>query len=60
MRCLSCNKELTDFEATRRFSESKDFVDLCNGCFKHIEKSVNVTERNDLRLNDYDETEEDI
>jgi hypothetical protein len=33
MRCLSCNVALTDSEATRKFRESEEFVDLCNHCF---------------------------
>lgn len=37
MRCLSCNCELTDFEATRKFKLSEEFVDLCNSCFNKAE-----------------------
>lgn len=49
MRCLACNKALTDYEATRRFSESKEFVDLCNHCFySGVSDEVNFDERNDL------------
>ena len=32
MRCLSCNKLLSDYEATRRYSSDNSFVDLCNEC----------------------------
>lgn len=35
MRCLSCNKNLTDKEATRKY-ESGAFVDLCDRCIKHV------------------------
>ena len=49
MRCLACNVILTDHEATRRFSESKEFVDLCNHCFySGVSDDVNFEERNDL------------
>ena len=33
MRCLSCNKMLSDYEATRKYKGSKQFIDLCNLCF---------------------------
>jgi len=46
MRCISCNKELTDFEATRKYSDSEEFIDLCNDCFKHT--GIKAIERMDL------------
>lgn len=46
MRCLGCNKELTDFEATRRYADSQEFIDLCNDCFRHTE--IKAVERHDL------------
>lgn len=33
MRCLACNVELTDYEATRKYADSGEFVDLCSRCF---------------------------
>ena len=48
MRCLSCDTALTDFESTRKYAESGEFVDLCNFCFKEISTSVAVQERLDL------------
>jgi len=49
MRCLACNKALTDYEATRRFSESKEFVDLCNHCFySGVNDDITTTDREDL------------
>ena len=46
MRCLGCNKELTDFEATRRYAESEEFIDMCNDCFKYTD--IKAVERPDL------------
>ena len=46
MRCLGCNKALTDFEATRRYADSQEFIDLCNDCFRHTE--IKAVERHDL------------
>ena len=36
MRCKACNKVLNDFELTRKFSNSGEFVDLCSGCGKFL------------------------
>lgn len=53
MRCLACNKALTDYEATRRFSESKEFVDLCNHCFySGVNDQIHFDEREDLEESD--------
>jgi hypothetical protein len=50
MRCLACNVILTDHEATRRFSKSKEFVDLCNHCyFSGVNEEIDSTEREDLQ-----------
>jgi hypothetical protein len=46
MRCIGCNKELTDFESTRRYADSEEFVDLCNDCFSHT--GIKAVERADL------------
>lgn len=32
MHCITCNEELTDFEATRKHANSYQFVDMCNEC----------------------------
>lgn len=48
MRCLSCNKELSDFESTRKFATSGVYVDLCNSCFNTIPDFPPTIERNDL------------
>ena len=48
MRCLGCNTSLSDFESTRKYADSGEFVDLCNFCFKEISDSVVVQERLDL------------
>ena len=48
MHCVSCNKLLTDFEATRRNAITKDFVDLCKVCFEDVKGLFPVLERKDL------------
>ena len=49
MRCLACQRVLSDFEATRRYAESQEFVDLCDVCFECVRGSFDVTERADLK-----------
>jgi len=49
MRCKACNKQLNDFESTRKGFESGEFIDLCNECFGTVAADFNVTEREDLK-----------
>lgn len=49
MRCLACQRLLSDFEATRRYAESQEFVDLCSNCFECVRGEFEVTERADLK-----------
>ena len=37
---------MTDFEATRRYAESEEFIDLCNDCFAGT--GIQAVERPDL------------
>ena len=57
MRCSACNKNLTDFESTRK-TEDGNFLDLCNSCATM--SGVNKTEdRFDLvSFSDYVDLEE--
>ena len=32
MRCLACDVALNEFEATRKYPGTKNYVDLCNTC----------------------------
>lgn len=58
MRCLACNKELTDFEATRKYANTREYIDLCNECYKEIKDDIVVDEREDLK-NIIDVTDEE-
>ena len=49
MRCIACDVELTDYEATRRFAVSQEFIDLCNRCAAVSLNDSDVVERADLR-----------
>ena len=44
MRCLSCDKALSDREATRKCLITGEYPDLCNDCFSTISEDVLTTE----------------
>lgn len=48
MRCIACDKLLSDFEATRRSAITDEFTDLCNHCFASISEDLHTIERSDL------------
>lgn len=49
MRCIACNKNLSDFESTRKYNTG-GYVDLCNHCWysSQMYSEIPVTERTDL------------
>ena len=49
MRCVACNKNLNDFESTRKSAITGEYLDLCNTCFHQVEQDVPAKERDDLR-----------
>lgn len=42
MRCKACDALLNEYESTRRSSNSGEFLDLCNYCYKSIEEDIEV------------------
>jgi hypothetical protein len=46
MRCCSCDRNLSDFEATRKGAMSGEYLDLCNGCIKGL--GIATLDRPDL------------
>ena len=58
MRCLSCNKNLSDFESTRKSANTGEYLDLCNTCFSEIQYDVDAIVRDDLRDNESLEEDE--
>lgn len=40
MRCLSCNCQLSDHEATRKYASSGTYIDLCDGCFSTVADEI--------------------
>lgn len=59
MRCLSCDAKLTDYESTRKYASSGEFVDLCNHCFSSVSEYLHTIDRADLE-HDEDTTEDEI
>ena len=40
MRCLACNRELSNKEATRRDVTCNNFLDMCDHCYRDIRTDV--------------------
>ena len=49
MRCIACNKNLNDFESTRKSVVTGEYIDLCNTCYHSVEQDIPSNERDDLR-----------
>lgn len=49
MRCVACNKALSEFESTRKSSVTGEYLDLCNSCYGEIARDIHADERDDLR-----------
>lgn len=61
MRCLSCNCQLNDHEATRKYASTGTFIDLCDRCFGYIEDDVPSLDGNppDQKEEVFDDNPED-
>lgn len=57
MHCLCCDRNLNDYESTRKHAETGEYLDICNKCLNDI-PNIPVEVRGDL--NPFDETEEDF
>ncbi len=49
MRCIACNKNLSDFESTRKSATSGEYLDLCNDCYFYTADDIATIDRDDLR-----------
>jgi hypothetical protein len=59
MRCIACNIELTDYEATRKDKDGH-FVDLCNYCYSSVKDDLPVVNNHDTNIIDSDYFLDDI
>ena len=57
MRCCCCNKNLNDFESTRKNAETGEYLDMCNKCYGEISKDVPSVTRSDLEATEQIEME---
>jgi hypothetical protein len=55
MRCHCCDKNLNDYESTRKSVSTGEYLDMCNKCYSTISDDLLSEVRYDL----YDGNEED-
>ena len=55
MKCQACNKNLSDFESTRKSIVTGEYIDLCNKCISGV--GIVSQDREDLR--DVEVTDDD-
>jgi hypothetical protein len=55
MRCYCCDKNLNDFESTRKSVSTGEYLDMCNKCYSTVSDDLLSEVRYDL----YDGNEED-
>lgn len=60
MRCGCCDKNLSDFESTRKSVTTGEYLDICNKCYATIKDDLISEERYDLYDGDEDQLEDDI
>ena len=44
MRCRACDKNLSDFESTRKNEVTGEYEDLCNECYSAIQNNITESE----------------
>lgn len=61
LRCIACNKNLNDFESTRKSVVTNEYLDLCNSCYHFVQEELPAKERDDLRSEEevYEEDDSD-
>ena len=52
MRCLCCNRNLTDYESTMRHPDTLEFIDICVKCLP--DTTITPIVRSDLEPEEYD------
>jgi hypothetical protein len=48
MRCCCCNKNLSDYESTRKSKSTGEYLDMCNKCYGTIEDDLDTEVNQDL------------
>lgn len=57
MRCVCCNKILSDLESTRKHANTGDYLDMCNKCLSFC-PDIPTLERTDLKNSESEETDD--
>lgn len=58
MRCLACDRILTDQEATRKSLTTDEYIDLCNECFGTIQDDISYSENPEFIETIFDQDED--
>jgi hypothetical protein len=56
MRCLSCDCELTDIEATKKYENGNDYIDLCDRCLDTIVDDLDSDDETEVEDDDDSDT----
>jgi hypothetical protein len=62
MRCVCCNKMLSDYEATLKHGETGEYLDTCTGCLSEImaDVALHVVDNPNLLKKDEDFDDEGV
>lgn len=60
MRCLCCNKNLSDFESTRKHAITGQYLDLCHKCFHEVSSMVDLPTEDRKDLVNFEDIEEEL
>jgi len=60
MRCVCCDKNLNDFESTRKHAETGSYLDMCNACLRAVDADIPVVVRQDLEPMEFIDHEDDF
>ena len=60
MRCICCNKNLSDYESTRKSVKTGVYLDLCRKCNREaLEDKAEAYEDTDIDIEDNEEIPDD-
>jgi hypothetical protein len=60
MRCVCCNKLLSDYEATLKHGETGQYLDTCSSCLDEIMAEVNIHVKDNPSLLRKNNTDDDF
>lgn len=58
MRCVTCNRGLSDYESTQRHAITMEYLDMCGKCLTGLGiPAIGNTSLSDMAPSDYDEVD---